>query len=260
MAPEMVILNEAQRIKNWNTIAARALKRIDSAYAFVLTGTPLENKLEELVSIVQFVDQHRLGPTWKLLHEHQVKDEFGRVTGYTRLEKIGQTPGSKLAIMTMVINLRNAFQLFVSADRRYGPVYNLGIVGSDAYNGDNTSPITAVSTGTTSNISISAKKFPLASGSSRFHVIPASEKIVAYVCSGGQLLRSVNHAYSNSCPTAVSIGGSSVAVMANNVATCNFVYNGSDLQRNGLVQFGLTLTQSGESVRLYHEVHVSNTP
>ncbi len=90
-APELVIVDEAQRVKNWNTIAARALKRIDSAYAIVLTGTPLENKLEELISIVQFVDQHRLGPTWKLLHEHQVKDEGGRVTGYTRLEKIGQT-------------------------------------------------------------------------------------------------------------------------------------------------------------------------
>jgi hypothetical protein len=90
-APELVIIDEAQRVKNWNTIAARALKRIDSAYAIVLTGTPLENKLEELISIVQFVDQHRLGPTWKLLHEHQVKDEAGRVTGYTGLEKIGQT-------------------------------------------------------------------------------------------------------------------------------------------------------------------------
>jgi len=90
-APELVIVDEAQRVKNWNTIAARALKRIDSSYAIVLTGTPLENKLEELISIVQFVDQHRLGPTWKLLHEHQVKDEAGRVTGYTRLEKIGQT-------------------------------------------------------------------------------------------------------------------------------------------------------------------------
>jgi superfamily II DNA or RNA helicase len=90
-APELVIVDEAQRIKNWNTIAARALKRIDSAYALVLTGTPLENRLEELISIVQFVDQHRLGPTWKLLHEHQVRDEFGRVTGYTALEKIGQT-------------------------------------------------------------------------------------------------------------------------------------------------------------------------
>ena len=90
-APELVIVDEAQRVKNWNTIAARALKRIDSPYAIVLTGTPLENKLEELISIVQFVDQHRLGPTWKLLHEHQVKDEAGRVTGYTGLEKIGQT-------------------------------------------------------------------------------------------------------------------------------------------------------------------------
>ncbi len=89
--PELVIVDEAQRVKNWNTIAARALKRIDSPYAVVLTGTPLENKLEELISIVQFVDQHRLGPTWKLLHEHQVKDEAGRVTGYTGLEKIGQT-------------------------------------------------------------------------------------------------------------------------------------------------------------------------
>jgi SNF2 family DNA or RNA helicase len=86
-----VIVDEAQRVKNWNTIAARALKRIDSAYAIVLTGTPLENKLEELISIVQFVDQHRLGPTWKLMHEHQVKDEAGRVIGYTQLEKIGQT-------------------------------------------------------------------------------------------------------------------------------------------------------------------------
>ncbi|GHU03507.1 helicase [Betaproteobacteria bacterium] len=90
-APELVIVDEAQRVKNWNTIAARALKRIDSPYAIVLTGTPLENKLEELISIVQFVDQHRLGPTWKLLHEHQVKDEGGRVTGYTGLEKIAQT-------------------------------------------------------------------------------------------------------------------------------------------------------------------------
>jgi superfamily II DNA or RNA helicase len=90
-APDLVIVDEAQRVKNWNTIAARALKRIDSPYAIVLTGTPLENKLEELISIVQFVDQHRLGPSWKLLHEHQVKDEAGRVTGYTGLEKIGQT-------------------------------------------------------------------------------------------------------------------------------------------------------------------------
>ena len=90
-APELVIADEAQRIKNWNTIAARALKRISSPYAIVLTGTPLENRLEELISIVQFVDQHRLGPTWRLLDEHQLRDEAGRVIGYRALDRIGQT-------------------------------------------------------------------------------------------------------------------------------------------------------------------------
>ena len=90
-APELVIADEAQRIKNWNTIAARALKRIASPYAVVLTGTPLENRLEELISIVQFVDQHRLGPTWRLLDEHQLRDDAGRVTGYRALDRIGHT-------------------------------------------------------------------------------------------------------------------------------------------------------------------------
>jgi len=89
-APDIVIVDEAQRIKNWNTIAARALKRIASPYAIVLTGTPLENRLEEL-SIVQFVDQHRLGPTWRLLHEHQLRDDAGRVIGYRDLGRIGAT-------------------------------------------------------------------------------------------------------------------------------------------------------------------------
>lgn len=89
--PDVVVVDEAQRIKNWNTIAARALKRVESPYAIVLTGTPLENRLEELVSIVQFVDQHRLGPTWRLLHDHQMRNETGRVVGYRDLDRIGKT-------------------------------------------------------------------------------------------------------------------------------------------------------------------------
>lgn len=90
-APDLVIVDEAQRIKNWNTIAARALKRIACPYAIVLTGTPLENRLEELLSIVQFVDRHRLGPTWRLLHQHQSRDDNGRVIGYRDLDRIGAT-------------------------------------------------------------------------------------------------------------------------------------------------------------------------
>jgi superfamily II DNA or RNA helicase len=90
-SPDLVILDEAQRIKNWNTRTARSVKQIASPYAIVLTGTPLENRLEELVSIVQFVDQNRLGPTFRFLHEHQVLDDFGKVVGYRNLDRIGQT-------------------------------------------------------------------------------------------------------------------------------------------------------------------------
>lgn len=90
-SPDLVILDEAQRIKNWNTRTARSVKKITSPYAIVLTGTPLENRLEELVSIVQFVDQHRLGPTFRFLHDHQILDEFGKVVGYRNLDRIGKT-------------------------------------------------------------------------------------------------------------------------------------------------------------------------
>ena len=90
-SPDLVILDEAQRIKNWSTRVARSVKSIRSPYAVVLTGTPLENRLEELISIVQYVDPHRLGPTFRLLHEHQVRDDSGRVVGYRDLDRIGQT-------------------------------------------------------------------------------------------------------------------------------------------------------------------------
>jgi superfamily II DNA or RNA helicase len=90
-APDLVILDEAQRIKNWNTRAAQSVKKIASPYAVVLTGTPLENRLEELVSIVQFVDRYRLGPTYRLLHDHQIVDPVGKVVGYRDLDKIGKS-------------------------------------------------------------------------------------------------------------------------------------------------------------------------
>jgi SNF2 family DNA or RNA helicase len=92
--PDLVILDEAQRIKNWSTRTAQSVKRISSPYAIVLTGTPLENRLEELVSIVEFIDPFRLGPTFRFLDTHQVRDENGQVTGYRRLDHVAKTLAS----------------------------------------------------------------------------------------------------------------------------------------------------------------------
>jgi superfamily II DNA or RNA helicase len=89
--PDLVILDEAQRIKNWKTRTAQSVKQLESKYAFVLTGTPLENRLEELHSIVEFVDRFRLGPMFRFLDAHQHVDDHGRVVGYRNLSKISQT-------------------------------------------------------------------------------------------------------------------------------------------------------------------------
>ena len=89
--PDVLIVDEAQRVKNWDTLAARALKRLPSRFAIVLTGTPMENKLEELLSVVQLVDRHRMGPTWQFLHNHQLRDESGRTVGYRDLDRVDET-------------------------------------------------------------------------------------------------------------------------------------------------------------------------
>ncbi len=88
LRPDLIILDEAQRIRNWATATARSVKQLKSRYAFVLTGTPLENKLEELYSVVQFVDGRRLGPAFRFLHDHRVVDEKGKLLGYRGLERI----------------------------------------------------------------------------------------------------------------------------------------------------------------------------
>ena len=46
-SPDIVVLDEAQRIKNWQTKTARRVKSLRSPYAFVLTGTPVENRIDE---------------------------------------------------------------------------------------------------------------------------------------------------------------------------------------------------------------------
>jgi SNF2 family DNA or RNA helicase len=88
MAPDLIILDEAQRIRNWTTATARTVKQLKSRYAFVLSGTPLENKLEELFSVVEFIDGRRLGPAFRFLHEHRTEDEKGTLIGYRGLDRI----------------------------------------------------------------------------------------------------------------------------------------------------------------------------
>jgi superfamily II DNA or RNA helicase len=84
--PELIVLDEAQRIKNWETKTAKAIKELTSPFAFVLTGTPLENRLSELHSLVEFVNPRALGPRWRLLPFHAVSEPGGKIVAYEALD------------------------------------------------------------------------------------------------------------------------------------------------------------------------------
>jgi hypothetical protein len=85
---DLIILDEGQRIKNWEAKTSRVIKGLRSRFALVLTGTPVENRLDDLYSIVQFIDDRRLGPAFRFYSRHRVVDDRGKVLGYKNLSEL----------------------------------------------------------------------------------------------------------------------------------------------------------------------------
>ena len=88
LQPDVVVLDEAQRIKNWQIKTARQVKSLRSPYAFVLTGTPVENRIDELYSIVQYLDPELVGPLFRFNREFYELDERGRPVDYKNLAEL----------------------------------------------------------------------------------------------------------------------------------------------------------------------------
>lgn len=65
------ILDEAQHIKNTQTQRARECKKINARHRLVLTGTPVENRLEDLWSLFDFLMPGFLG------NQNQFKEKYG---------------------------------------------------------------------------------------------------------------------------------------------------------------------------------------
>ena len=88
--PDFVILDEAQKIKNFTTITAQNIKQLYKKHSLVITGTPIENRISDLYSIVQFIDPDYLAPLWEFSYQHCFFDEKNRnkITGYYNLQQL----------------------------------------------------------------------------------------------------------------------------------------------------------------------------
>lgn len=94
---DVLIMDEIQRLKNWDTLISRAARKIASRYAVLLSGTPMENKLEELYANMELVDQFCLGPYYQFRDQHiLLHPETGGIMGYKDLNAIGEAVSNRL--------------------------------------------------------------------------------------------------------------------------------------------------------------------
>jgi SNF2 family DNA or RNA helicase len=101
-----VVLDEAQMVKNPNTKAARAVRQLRAGQKLALTGTPVENRLSELWSILDAVNPGLLGSLPKF------RERFG-----TPIERHGdEAAAARLRHITQPFILRRT-----KADKRLLP-------------------------------------------------------------------------------------------------------------------------------------------
>ena len=140
------------------------------------------------------------------------------------------------------------------------PPYNTGVTGIlRRYTG-------AAGTQATVNFTSTALPVWAEVSGQRFDVVPGDQQAVTYAClsvgtTGGEGTGTLTRYWGYGFNTAQVMPptGGTTAVLANRLSACEINYDLSN-QRHGLVEIRLGITRGGESISLYHTIHVNNIP
>ena len=86
----IIIADECQQIKTHSTSRARNLKQLHGKFKMALTGTPMDGRLEELHSLMQFVAPGLLMSKTRFFQRHIETDFWGKIVGYKKIIEISQ--------------------------------------------------------------------------------------------------------------------------------------------------------------------------
>jgi MSHA biogenesis protein MshO len=189
---------------------------------------------------------------------HYVEFIITQSGGRYRDETDGSTGGDTLDFLG-----DSSFDVLGPAELSAGDfvvIYNLGVPGADAYAGNNRAQVQSLSGSKTVTL-VGNHVFPFRSPGARFQVAPGATRAVTYACpqagsAPGNLTRHWNYGFN---PAQAVPSGGSTALLAGNV-TCEVDYSPNATGRNGLLFISLTLTSGGETVTLFNQIHVDNSP
>lgn len=85
LKPDLISLDEATAIKTFSAERTKQLKLWDAPFRYALTGTPIDNRADELFSIMEWVDPSELGRD-DLFEKAFVRRNRGKVLGYKNLD------------------------------------------------------------------------------------------------------------------------------------------------------------------------------
>lgn len=87
---DFLILDEAQKIKNYETKTFTAINRLQTYHQLAITGTPIENRLIDLYSIMSVIKPGFFGPLWEFSYQHCEfdPDKPNKINGYYNLNQL----------------------------------------------------------------------------------------------------------------------------------------------------------------------------
>jgi SNF2 family DNA or RNA helicase len=88
---DAVVCDEVVAVKNPRAARSRHIKRLRTPYRFGLTGQPIENRPEELFSLMEFIDKDVLGDALKFERTFIARRSNGTVSHYRNLKLLRRT-------------------------------------------------------------------------------------------------------------------------------------------------------------------------
>jgi SNF2 family DNA or RNA helicase len=79
-------------IVNYETKTASVVKRLKTKHKLVIAGTPIENRLIDIYSIINTIDPRGLGPLWEFSWQHCLFDpaKTNKISGYYDLQHLNE--------------------------------------------------------------------------------------------------------------------------------------------------------------------------